>query len=173
MRLDTTQEFVGFFFFFLLGHFCGLLGAWSNSWKEKRTYSGFEAPNIEGRHRHEMEAIGLILPDCVWIPERRKEFSVFQSLQIGCGPVQHHIQLATGAISSWIKDRSVKLAALLHLVPSLRICGGILHSPYAVMLWCSINPYPTAFPCGNGMVLHFYQQQESSTTKSVHKVINK
>ena len=37
----------------------------------------------------------------------------------------------------------------------------------------SINPYPTAFPYGNGMVLHFYQQQESSTTKTVHRVINK
>ena len=36
-----------------------------------------------------------------------------------------------------------------------------------------INRYPTAFPNGNGMVLHFYQQQESSTTKTVHKVINK
>ena len=36
-----------------------------------------------------------------------------------------------------------------------------------------INPYPTAFPYGNGMFLHFYQQQESSTTKTVHKVINK
>ena len=35
------------------------------------------------------------------------------------------------------------------------------------------NPYPTAFPYGNGMILHFYQQQESSTTKTVHKVINK
>ena len=35
------------------------------------------------------------------------------------------------------------------------------------------NPYPTAFTNGNGMVLHFYQQQESSTTKTVHKVINK
>ena len=35
------------------------------------------------------------------------------------------------------------------------------------------NPYPTAFPYGNGMVLHFYQQQESSTTKTVHKIINK
>ena len=34
-------------------------------------------------------------------------------------------------------------------------------------------PYPTAFPYGNGMVLHFYHQQESSTTKTVHKVINK
>ena len=38
---------------------------------------------------------------------------------------------------------------------------------------CGNNPYPTAFPYGNGMVLHFYQQQESSTTKTVHKVINK
>jgi len=37
----------------------------------------------------------------------------------------------------------------------------------------SLNPYPTAFPYGNGMVLHFYQEQESSTTKTVHKVINK
>ena len=36
-----------------------------------------------------------------------------------------------------------------------------------------INPYPTAFPYGNGVVLHFYQQQGSSTTKTVHKVINK
>ena len=37
----------------------------------------------------------------------------------------------------------------------------------------AINPYPTAFPYGNGKVLHFYQQQESSTNKTVHKVINK
>ena len=37
----------------------------------------------------------------------------------------------------------------------------------------SFNPYPSAFPYGNGMVLHFYQQKESSTTKTVHKVINK
>ena len=36
-----------------------------------------------------------------------------------------------------------------------------------------INPYPTAFLYGNGLVLHFYQQQESSTTKTVHRVINK
>ena len=36
-----------------------------------------------------------------------------------------------------------------------------------------LNPYPTAFPYGNGMVLNFYQQQESSMTKTVHKVINK
>ena len=42
-----------------------------------------------------------------------------------------------------------------------------------VAQWAEIILYPTAFPYGNGMVLHFYQQQESSTTKTVHKVINK
>ena len=55
------------------------------------------------------------------------------------------------------------------------------HSPFPnYSLWlCSVfvsilfNPYPTAFPYGNGMVLHFYQQQESSMTKTVHRVINK
>ena len=44
---------------------------------------------------------------------------------------------------------------------------------YKICTDTCINPYPTAFPYGNGMVLHFYQQQESSTTKTVHKVINK
>ena len=43
----------------------------------------------------------------------------------------------------------------------------------ACMTASKFNPYPTAFPYGNGMVLHFYQRQESSTTKTVHKVINK
>ena len=43
----------------------------------------------------------------------------------------------------------------------------------STMLVVDLNPYPTAFPYGNGMVLHFYQQQESSTTKTVHRVINK
>ena len=46
-------------------------------------------------------------------------------------------------------------------------------NPVFVFIISLINPYPTAFPYGNGMVLHFYQQQESSTTKTVHKVINK
>ena len=52
-----------------------------------------------------------------------------------------------------------------------KMCSG-LHVQYSLFL-SSFNPYPTAFPYGNGMVLHFYQQQESSTTKTVHKVINK
>ena len=56
------------------------------------------------------------------------------------------------------------------------------HAVYRDIFTCScawtqyferIIPYPTTFPYGNGMVLHFYQQQESSTTKTVHKVINK
>jgi len=41
------------------------------------------------------------------------------------------------------------------------------------VLYFTFNPYPTAFPYGNGMVLHFYQQQESSTAKTVYKVVNK
>ena len=51
----------------------------------------------------------------------------------------------------------------------------VLFVTYKAILLCILllNPYPTAFPYGNGMVLHFYQQQESSTTKTVHKVINK
>ena len=45
---------------------------------------------------------------------------------------------------------------------------------FSFIIMCEpYNPYPTAFPYGNGMVLHFYQQQESSMTKTVHKVINK
>ena len=36
-----------------------------------------------------------------------------------------------------------------------------------------LNPYPTAFPYGNGMVLHFYQQQESSTTKLYTKSLTR
>ena len=43
----------------------------------------------------------------------------------------------------------------------------------AIVSHMLFNPYPTAFPYGKGMVLHFYKQQESSTTKTVHKVINK
>ena len=63
----------------------------------------------------------------------------------------------------------------MHLTP--------MHSPPPAKKKCQytqvrplmrvLNPYPTAFPYGNGMVLHFYQQQVSSMTKTVHKVINK
>ena len=49
----------------------------------------------------------------------------------------------------------------------------LFSNEHNMMASMKFNPYPTAFPYGNGMVLHFYQQQESSTTKTVHKVINK
>ena len=52
-----------------------------------------------------------------------------------------------------------------------KVAGSIPDGVIGIFHWH--NPYPTAFPYGNGMVLHFYQQQESSTTKTVHKVINK
>ena len=65
-------------------------------------------------------------------------------------------------------------------IPPLEMCRSrqvlSLLVPRASLEWrysSPLNPYPTAFPYGNGMVLHFYQQQESSTTKTVHKVINK
>ena len=56
--------------------------------------------------------------------------------------------------------------SITYLGFSISVCEQLLPPDY-------FNPYPTAFPYGNGMVLHFYQQQESSMTKTVHKVINK
>ena len=57
-------------------------------------------------------------------------------------------------------------------MPSLG-CPRIICYGIHLKLFSNLNPYPTAFPYGNGMVLHFYQQQESSMTKTVHRVINK
>ena len=58
-----------------------------------------------------------------------------------------------------------------------RMCSYITHTvderKFDALVSIIFNPYPTAFPYGNGMVLHFYQLQESSTTKTVHKVIKK
>ena len=71
-------------------------------------------------------------------------------------------------IISYIKVTYVKSSnIILGLVTKI-----IVHFCTDFTSWL-LNPYPTAFPYGNGMVLHFYQQQESSTTKTVHKVINK
>ena len=58
-------------------------------------------------------------------------------------------------------------------MPSITVLSSFLQNVQCELRSMGINPYPTAFPYGNGMVLHFYQQQESSTTKTVHKVINK
>ena len=60
-----------------------------------------------------------------------------------------------------------------HLVPEYPKCLHYVLFFSIKIIYDLFNPYPTAFPYGNGMVLHFYKQQESSTTKTVHKVINK
>ena len=68
--------------------------------------------------------------------------------------------------SSWASGLSPKTSVLY--------CSeGTWSSPENCPFLSFFNPYPTAFPYGNGMVLHFYQQQESSMTKTVHRVINK
>ena len=76
--------------------------------------------------------------------------------------------------SNEVKER-VELYLYPPSGPSWPVLGWALPLLYFTFTYYSINnPYPTAFPYGNGMVLHFfYQQQESSTTKTVHKVINK
>ena len=63
----------------------------------------------------------------------------------------------------WTQKSEITLACTVELT---------LHIGKCYVIW-AVNPYPTAFPYGNGMVLHFHQQQESSMTKTVHKVINK
>ena len=65
----------------------------------------------------------------------------------------------------------VTAAAIVVVVVVVDFVHLFIHHLSVYKEW--LNPYPTAFPYGNGMVLHFYQQQESSTTKTVHKVINK
>ena len=62
---------------------------------------------------------------------------------------------------------TVPFLLFMHISFEFKYCSNQTCPPHAFI------PYPTAFPYGNGMVLHFYQQQESSTTKTVHKVINK
>ena len=79
-------------------------------------------------------------------------------------------------IRHWMSSDSNVACCSLRSNQSFVVCVRYIRLPNDLVwrnLWCVINPYPTAFPYGNGMVLHFYQQQESSTTKTVHKVINK
>ena len=60
-----------------------------------------------------------------------------------------------------------------YVVLFFMLCHSVTLSKQIILRDLLFNPYPMAFPYGKGMVLHFYQQQESSTTKTVHKVINK
>ena len=77
-------------------------------------------------------------------------------------------------------DQATFCEGLLYEFRNNETNGFVVNTMTQTDLWMDVtctmvvfNPYPTAFPYGNGMVLHFYQQQESSTTKTVHKVINK
>ena len=80
--------------------------------------------------------------------------------------------LSLSVIPSFFLHWTYLFAVLVNYYRYIYICVSLSKLPEKEMkLWD--NPYPTAFPYGNGMVLHFYQQQESSTTKTVHKVINK
>ena len=86
--------------------------------------------------------------------ENRTKWNIYLTLLHQAGVF--HLLLSQGIRDVCQKDEKVTLS-----------------STFTVDADAVINPYPTAFPYGNGMVLHFYQQQESSTTKTVHKVINK
>ena len=79
---------------------------------------------------------------------------------------------AKSAVAVSVRTVSVHANIPLHILSYLGQ-QNILITDLKIFENIHINPYPTAFPYGNGMVLHFYQQQESSTTKTVHKVINK
>ena len=91
------------------------------------------------------------------------------------GPTQPLVQQPLGLFRQKHGGRDVDLTTFLHkaLGQELVEVHLHLHTTRRLTKHRNFNPYPTAFPYGNGMVLHFYQQQESSTTKTVHKVINK
>jgi len=84
----------------------------------------------------------------------------------------------------FIVDRKDMSIFTLRFTKVLGFCFGTPVMMYVFLSTCDtpvqlltciedINPYPTAFPYGNGMVLHFYQQQGSSTTKTVHKLLTR
>ena len=77
------------------------------------------------------------------------------------------------SVSVWRSDWSHVCRKARGHSSSLRPSNCTLLITEKVKEGVGFNPYPTAFPYWNDIVLHFYQQQESSTTKTVHKVINK
>ena len=83
---------------------------------------------------------------------------------------EHYIVLFTAGRDTKLYFVNSIYRTNVHEISSHYYC---IKKNYIFSVGCYYNPYPTAFPYGNGMVLHFYQQQESSTTKTVHKVINK
>ena len=129
--------------------------------------------------------IGLILPAPLW---PWSWLSLQQKWVKGVspggwrGPMLYHFHVPIawylGASTSWNHLGLYKhCCTFYHYVNSqLFRCATLLGTTSTCTVTqfvLCLNPYPTAFPYGNGMVLHFYQQQESSTTKTVHRVINK
>ena len=100
--------------------------------------------------------------ECIWVLADRKGISQAISPQPSASRF-----LCRGSVIPWNKfvTKSTK--------NKQDVCQGCDDNRGTPISCSIINPYPTALPYGNGMVLHFYQQQESSTTKTVHKVINK
>ena len=100
-------------------------------------------------------------------PTFRKKKTIFSSLFLDC------VAMSVQTIRSF--ETSVPIRRKLHQifcnVRSTALC--FVSVTIITVSFVYFNPYPTAFPYGNGMVLHFYQQQESSTTKTIHRVINK
>ena len=89
----------------------------------------------------------------------------------------HKLQIYLNKIQLWLKKWRMKenetKSAQVTFTLKKNTCPPVQLNNKQLTQTEEVNPYPTAFPYGNGMVLHFYQQQESSTTKTVHKVINK
>ena len=86
-----------------------------------------------------------------------------------------HTLLQKENIKNWGVQLILERLAVVQglFMKSLAVMHGVCVTKVTTLLPHILNPYPTAFPYGNGMVLHLYQQQENSTTKTVHKVINK
>ena len=115
-----------------------------------------------------------------WARECSSTCYVIQKLQVI--KIQAHTTIVLNAyilVKQWIVLRWECLSALtvtdfLNKLRNFQLLSDSgLRATASEFVLGLINPYPTAFPYGNGMVLHFYQQQESSTTKTVHKVISK
>ena len=86
----------------------------------------------------------------------------------------HWLQLCFTCSLDWYQQRNDGAFVILRTSSRMRRkCWKDFYKRATRKVSNTFIPYPTAFPYGNGMVLQFYQQQDSSTTKTVHKVINK
>ena len=96
-------------------------------------------------------------------------------LLTGLNTLRRHLHLLGLLDSPLCRKCGVKEETSAHIICECEVLASLRHVYLGSFFLVpeDINPYPTTFPYGNGMVLHFYQQQESSTTKTVHKVINK